>query len=68
MREIIGSTAGVVWKLLKENGDMKITQLPKALNEKPVIVYQALGWLARENKIVYTEIKNKILVSLADTE
>ena len=64
MIEQIGETAGKIWKLLEEKGEVSISQIPKALNEKQVVVYQSLGWLARENKIQYRSEKNKVLVSI----
>ncbi|MFW6137527.1 MAG: winged helix-turn-helix domain-containing protein [Candidatus Aminicenantaceae bacterium] len=38
------------------------------LNQKAVIVNQALGWLAREGKINYRREGNRTLISLVDTE
>lgn len=53
---IIGDAAGKVWNLLEKNGKMNVTQLTKALNEKPATINQAIGWLAREDKIEF-EVK-----------
>ena len=66
MKEKIGETAGKIWSALRDNEEVNISQLPKVLNEKPVIVYQALGWLAREDKINYHVKGGKILVSLVE--
>jgi hypothetical protein len=68
MKEIIGETAGKIWKILKDRNDVAITQLPKLASEKPAIVYQALGWLAREDKVVYRADRNKTYVSIAESE
>ncbi len=68
MKEKIGWTAGKVWETLKTNGEMNIAQLQKKMNEKSVVVQQALGWLAREDKIDYQVKGNKIFVSLSDYE
>jgi hypothetical protein len=68
MKEKIGWTAGKVWETLKMNGEMNISQLPKKMKEKSVVVQQALGWLAREDKINYHVKGNKILVSLSEDE
>lgn len=68
MKEKIGETAGKIWKVLKEKEEVDIAQLPRILNEKSVIVYQALGWLARENKIKYRTKANKSFVSLIEAE
>ena len=50
MKAKIGSTAGKVWETLNEKGEVDISRLPKILKEKTLIVYQAVGWLAREDK------------------
>jgi len=47
----IGHVAGAVWRHLKENGDTSVPKLVKELNENDFVVYAALGWLAREDKV-----------------
>ena len=68
MKRKIGETAGEVWEVLKKKGKVNIAQLPRALKEKSVIVYQALGWLAREDKIIYHKSGDKVFVSLTESE
>jgi Mn-dependent DtxR family transcriptional regulator len=68
MKDKIGETAGKIWNLLKEKGEVNISQLPRLLNEKSVIVQQALGWLAREDKIEYRTEAGKTRISLTETE
>ena len=60
----IGETAGRIWDELKSRGEVELARLPKILKGKSVIVYQALGWLARENKVAYRKEGDKIFVSL----
>jgi hypothetical protein len=60
----IGETAGVVWNTLSSNGPMTIAKLVKAIGEPRDSVMQALGWLARENKIDITEESRSRVVSL----
>jgi Mn-dependent DtxR family transcriptional regulator len=64
----IGETAGKIWNLLKEKGEVNISQLPRLLNEKSVIVHQALGWLAREDKIEYRIEAGKTYIFLTEKE
>jgi hypothetical protein len=64
----IGETAGKIWKVLKKKGEVNVAQLPKLLNEKSAVVYQALGWLAREDKIDYQIKAAKTFVSLTKGE
>ncbi len=68
MKEKIGWAAGKVWETLRANGEMNIAQIPKKMKEKSVVVQQALGWLAREDKIDYNIKGSKIFVSLAEHE
>ena len=68
MRDKIGETAGEIWKILKNQGEVNVAQLPKLLDEKSTIVYQGLGWLARENKIEYQTKAAKTFVFLTETE
>lgn len=68
MIEKIGETAGEVWRILKEKEEVNISQLPRLLNEKSAVVYQAVGWLAREKKIKYRTVGAKTLVSLTESE
>lgn len=64
----IGQSAGKVWSLLGQKGQVNVVQLPKSLKEKSAVVYQSLGWLARENKIQYTSKSGKTYVSLTPME
>ena len=68
MIEQVGITAGRIWDALQKDEQLTITQLPKILKEKDSLVYQGLGWLAREGKIQYRQDGNRILVSLAGQE
>ncbi len=68
MKERIGLTAGKVWETLKTDGEADIATLAKRMDEKSYIVQQALGWLAREDKIDYYLKGNKIFVSLSTHE
>jgi hypothetical protein len=47
----IGENAGIIWRLLNNEGDMHINHLLSKLNINENDIYSAVGWLARENKI-----------------
>ena len=47
----IGDTAGKVWHLLDEKGSLTIAKLVKEIDAPRDVVMQALGWLAREEKL-----------------
>ncbi len=60
----IGETAGQLWNLLELEGPMKITQLVKQADAPRDMVMQAIGWLAREEKISIEEKSRTRIVSL----
>ena len=65
MIETIGKNAGLVWKALNENGAMNVKALKKVTKirtEKDL--HAALGWLAREEKLAFTEKEQELQVSL----
>jgi hypothetical protein len=68
MRETIGELAGKVWNTLGEKGDVSLAQLPKIIKDKSEVVYQALGWLAHEGKVVYKKKNKRNIVCLTDHE
>ena len=60
----IGLTAGKVWEVLDERGPLSMAKLVKAVGEPRDTVMQAVGWLAREDKIWIEEEKRKRVISL----
>lgn len=68
MKEKIIEVVGKVWRFLGQNGQTNVSQLAKSLKEKDEVVFQALGWLAREDKITYTIKNRRTFVSLVDGE
>jgi hypothetical protein len=68
MKQKIGEAAGLVWETLKSKNEIGLTELPRVLKLKTDITYQALGWLAREDKIHYRAKAGKIYVSLVEKE
>ncbi|MFW9597607.1 MAG: winged helix-turn-helix domain-containing protein [Paludibacter sp.] len=63
LSEKIGTNAGLVWSAL-ENGELSAKALKKAtkLNEKDLNL--ALGWLARESKVTFSEVEGELVVGL----
>jgi hypothetical protein len=68
VKEKIGASAGKIWKILQKRDKVAISQFPQIMNEKAIVVNQALGWLAREGKIEYLTEGKKTLVSLVESE
>ncbi len=60
----IGDTAGIAWSVLSEDGPMSMAKLVQAVGGPRDIVMQALGWLAREDKIWIEEEGRSRIVSL----
>ena len=58
----IGQNAGLIWRLLYNEGDLDIKGLFTKINIDEKDAYSAIGWLARENKIKIKKgyIKNKM--------
>ncbi len=48
---IIGETAGTVWRTLDQEGPLSMAKLVKIVGQHHDTVMQAIGWLAREDKI-----------------
>ncbi len=68
MKERVGEMAGRIWRILGERGNVDVSKLPQILKEKGEIVYQGLGWLARENKIDFHRKEGKVFASLSREE
>jgi hypothetical protein len=47
----VGETAGTVWHALETGGPQKLVALKKQTKANDAVLYMALGWLAREDKI-----------------
>lgn len=64
MSEEIGTMAGAIWQALEANGEMTLSKLKKELNAESPLFDWAIGWLAREDKIVLTAEKRSVRVCL----
>jgi len=61
----IGENAGKVWRLLNSQGEVNVSSIAKIKQIKIQDTYSALGWLAREDKIIGKKLKtNALLVKL----
>ena len=52
----IGNNAGRIWKILDIWGDIDIQSIQRLADIQEEEVHTALGWLAREDKIVLDDI------------
>ena len=49
----IGTSAGLVWQYLHDHGTASLNKLTSSLGLSRELILQAIGWLAREDKIVF---------------
>ena len=64
MSEEIGTMAGAIWKTLETNGEMTLAALKKELKATSPLFDWAIGWLAREDKIMLTTEKRTTHICL----
>lgn len=64
-QETIGANAGLVWNLLNESKEQTYKALKKATKLKDKDLYLALGWLAREGKVKFTDTETDVIVELS---
>ena len=62
----IGEVAGVVWHTLNDHGPMSVAKLIKHLETPRDLTMQAVGWLAREDKVEITETSRGRVISLIE--
>lgn len=62
--EMIGANAGKIWNAL-QNGAQSSKALKKATKLKEAELNLALGWLAREGKLTFTELEEETIIALA---
>ena len=62
--EMIGANAGKIWNAL-QNGALSNKALKKATKLKEAELNLALGWLAREGKLTFTEFEEETIIALA---
>jgi hypothetical protein len=69
MSDKIGTAAGLVWKCLKLNGTVTVSEIQRRTKLSPTLTNQALGWLAREGKLqIDRSTRNSMHYSLSEHE
>lgn len=64
MHEEIGTTAGAIWQALNANGELSLPTLKQQVEAKSPVFEWAVGWLAREGKVVITRHQKSYRVRL----
>ncbi len=61
----IGTNAGLVWNALNNQNGQTIKELKKSTKIKTdKVLFSAIGWLAREGKVVLEECEDDVKVTL----
>lgn len=60
----IGTNAGIIWKLVDKTGSLHVDEIKKKTKLDLESMFMALGWLARENKIVFDNLDGKPNITL----
>jgi hypothetical protein len=60
MQKEIGATAGLIWETLHKNGELSLAQLKREVKAKAPVFDWAIGWLAREDKILIARDKRSL--------
>ncbi len=66
MNHEIGFTAGKVWHALRDNGAASVTKLKNQLKVDAFSLNAAIGWLAREDKVVVEKSGKSYKVALKE--
>jgi hypothetical protein len=64
MSSNIGLIAGDVWCFLSENGESSSIKIKAVLGISNTMLYLALGWLSREDKVVIEQNEYSYKISL----
>ena len=64
IESVFGVKAGIVWGVLNQNGPSTIGDIVKATGLRRELVYGALDWLGRENKITVERRGRAMIFSL----
>lgn len=63
LKEKIGNNAGIIWTAL-EDGELNVKAVKKVTKLAEKDLNLALGWLAREGKVKFTEVEGELFISL----
>lgn len=54
LADIIGTNAGLIWDTLHRQGESSIDSLNEETHLQKDQIYEAVGWLAREDKLLFS--------------
>jgi hypothetical protein len=62
VEDVIAGCAQRILALLEKSGEVNVLLLSELLSERSIITYQALGWLARDGRVLYEQRGNQCYV------
>ena len=62
--EQLGQVAGDVWRFLNNENGQNLTAIKKAIDAPNDLILAAIGWLARENKLNFSNRGRSVTISL----
>ena len=67
-KAVIGFNAGRVWRYLKDRGEADINKMCLDVGQSFDNISLAVGWLARENKVIIRRKDGALLISINNVE
>ena len=67
-KAVIGFNAGRVWRYLKDRGEADINKMCLDVGQSFDNSSLAVGWLARENKVIIRRKDGALLISINNVE
>ena len=64
MFHTIGETAGEIWRILKNEESLSVSAVVRRVKQPQSVAYMGIGWLTKEDKLVFTQSKAGITISL----
>ena len=64
MFHTIGEAAGEIWRILQDEESLSLSAVVRRVKKPQAVAYMGIGWLAREEKLVFTETNRGMAVSL----
>jgi len=64
MFHTIGETAGDIWRILKDKDNLSVSEVVRKVKQPQSVAYMGIGWLAREDKLVFTETNRGMSLSI----
>jgi len=64
MFHTIGEAAGEIWRILQDEKNLSVSAVVRRVKQPQSVAYMGIGWLAREDKLAFTETKQGISISI----